>query len=85
MTVTWKWSGHTQMFDHLQHAGFNTIIQHLDNEASMTFKKWMHDCNIQVQLLPPHVHHQNAIERVICTFNHHFIAGLASTEPNFPL
>ena len=76
---------HTTIFDHLQHAGFQPIIQCFNNEASTTIKTWMHACSIQFQLVPPHVHHQNAAEQAISTFKNHFIAGLASMDPNFPL
>ena len=53
---------HTTIFNHLQHAGFHHIIQCLDNEASTASKTWMHGCNIQFQLVPPHVHCWNAAE-----------------------
>ena len=35
--------------------------------------------------MPPHIHRRNSAEHVIQTFKNHFIAGLASTDPNFPL
>ena len=37
------------------------------------------------QLVPPHLHRQNAAERAIRTFKNHFIAGLASLPPKFPI
>jgi len=40
---------------------------------------------IDFQLVPPHVHHHNATKHAICTFKNHFIAGLCSTDKNFPL
>ena len=40
---------------------------------------------MEYQLVPPHIHRRNASERAIRTFKNHFIAGLASTDPNFPL
>ena len=40
---------------------------------------------MEYQLVPPHIHRRNASERAIHTFKNHFIAGLASTDPNFPL
>ena len=40
---------------------------------------------MEYQLVPPHIHRWNASERATCTFKNHFIAGLASTDPNFPL
>jgi hypothetical protein len=41
--------------------------------------------DIQYQLVPPHIHRRNAAERAIRTFKNHFIAGLSSTNPHFPL
>jgi hypothetical protein len=37
------------------------------------------------QLAPPHNHLWNNSERAIQTFKNHFIAGLYSVDPNFPL
>jgi len=36
-------------------------------------------------LYPPHVHRRNAAERAIRTFKNHFVAGVSSVDPNFPL
>jgi hypothetical protein len=40
---------------------------------------------VEYQLVPPHCHRRNAAERAIHTFNSHFVAGLASVDPYFPL
>jgi hypothetical protein len=45
----------------------------------------MSSVDIDFQLAPPHVHRRNAAERAIRTFKNHFIAGLCSTDKNFPL
>jgi hypothetical protein len=37
------------------------------------------------QLVPPHCHRRNAAERAIRTFKEHFVAGLASVDPDFPM
>ena len=37
------------------------------------------------QLIPAGIHQRNWSERVIQTFKNNFIAGLCSTDPNFPL
>jgi hypothetical protein len=34
---------------------------------------------------PPHCHRRNAAERAIRTFKEHFVAGLSSVDPTFPL
>jgi len=45
----------------------------------------MHEQQVDFQLVPPHMHRRNAAERAIRTFKSHFIAGLCSTDPQFPL
>ena len=40
---------------------------------------------IDFQLVPPGCHRRNAAERAIRTFKNHFVAGLCSTDPKFPL
>ena len=35
--------------------------------------------------MPPHSHRRNLAERAIQTWKNHFKAGLASTNPHFPL
>jgi hypothetical protein len=35
--------------------------------------------------VPPHCHRRNAAERAIRTFKEHFVAGLSSIDPAFPL
>jgi hypothetical protein len=35
--------------------------------------------------VPPHCHRRNAAERAIRTFKEHFVAGLSSVDPSFPL
>jgi hypothetical protein len=40
---------------------------------------------VEYQLVPPHYHRRNAAERAIRTFKEHFVAGLSSVDPTFPL
>ncbi len=70
---------------HLCAAGLRPQLQHLDNEASQALQDYLTAENVDYQLVPPHVHHCNAAERAICTFKNHFIAGLCSTDKDFPL
>eukprot|EP00957_Ditylum_brightwellii_P108327 8263870-Ditylum_brightwellii.AAC.1 len=56
----------------------------MDNKASMAIINNMEDKKINVQLAPLHMHRQNLVEQAIRTFKHHFLAGLASTDPDFP-
>jgi hypothetical protein len=40
---------------------------------------------VDYQLVPHHWHRHNAAKRAISTFKEHFVAGLASVDPYFPL
>ena len=65
-------------------AGLRPRLQRLDNECSQLLKGFMHDENIDFQLVPPAVHRRNAAERAIRTFQNHFIAGLCSVDKTSP-
>jgi hypothetical protein len=36
-------------------------------------------------LVPPPYHRRNTAERAIVTFKEHFVAGLSSVDPDFPM
>ena len=57
----------------------------MDNEASRAVKRFITNTTAKYQLVEPHNHRVNAAERAIRTFKNHFVAGLASTHPQFPL
>ena len=57
----------------------------LDNEFSQDLKKSLKKYNVDYQFVPPHIHRANAAERAICTFKSHFLAGLSSCDPQFPI
>ena len=65
--------------------GLRPRLHTLDNEASTILCDYLRADDVEYQLVPPHIHRRNASERAIRTFKNHFIAGLASTDPNFPL
>jgi hypothetical protein len=65
--------------------GLKPSLQHLENEASLAIRNYLKKQGIDYQLAPPHIHRQNNAEREIQTFKNHFIAGLCSVDPNFPL
>jgi hypothetical protein len=65
--------------------GFKPKLQTLDNEASAALKHFFTANDVEYQLVPPHCHRRNAAERAIPTFKEHFVAGLSSVDPNFPL
>jgi hypothetical protein len=76
-------------YDHIHQEltdkGFKPKPQTLDNEASAALKMFLTTNDVEYRLVPTHFHRRNAAERAIHTFKEHFIAGLASVEPYFPL
>ena len=60
-------------------------LQILDNEASKEYKTIIKDkWNIKYQLLPSHIHRQNASKRAIRTFKAHFLSILAGVADDLP-
>jgi hypothetical protein len=65
--------------------GLTPKLQRLDNEASKLLLDHMDNEGIDYQLTPAGLHRRNSAEKAVQTFKNHFIAGLCSTNPNFPL
>ena len=66
--------------------GFRPQLHILDNECSESLKQFMESkADEDFQTVPPHQHRRNAAERSMQTFKNHFVAGLCSTNPEFPL
>ena len=65
--------------------GISTTHYILDNECSAAFKNALLQANVTFELVPPNQHRRNAAERAIRTFKNHFLAGLATCDPAFPL
>ena len=57
----------------------------LDNEASRLLQDFLTSEGAIPQLVAPYVHRRNATKREIHKFKNHFLAGLASADPVFPL
>ncbi len=57
----------------------------LDNETSSLLLNSFEKENIAYQLVLPHMHRRNAAGKAIKTWKEHFIAGLSSVYPKFPL
>jgi hypothetical protein len=51
----------------------------------LALRKKLTKQGINYQLAPPHINRRNNAERAIQMFKNHFIAGLCSFDPNFPL
>jgi hypothetical protein len=70
---------------YLTKRGLRPKLQKLDNEASKLLRDEMDTLDVNWQLVPPHIHRRNSAERAIRTFKNHFLAGLAGTDPDFPM
>jgi hypothetical protein len=57
----------------------------LDNKGSQLPKSYLHDKDINFQLVPPYSHIINAAERAIRSFKDHLIADICSTDKAFPM
>ena len=69
----------------LQRSGNAPNLYIMDNEASRDMKDSMTKHKINFQLAPTHIHRRNTAELAIRTFKNHFVAGLSTTDPNFPV
>ena len=65
--------------------GLKPIFKITDNEFPDTFQAFLRFNKIDHQLSPPYEHRTNPAEKAIDTFKCHFIAGLSSLDPAFPL
>jgi hypothetical protein len=65
--------------------GFKPKLHTLDNEALNALKNHFTVKNIAYQLVRPHCHRRNAAKRATRTLKEHFVAGLYSVDPSFPM
>ena len=65
--------------------GIKPTFQIMDNEASTAVLDWFVKNDIDAQKVSPYNHRANISERMIETAKHHFIAGMAGTDENFPI
>ena len=75
----------TKLHTYLKARGLNPKMHVMDNECPGAVKQYLRTNHIAFQLVPPHVPRTNAAEKAIGTFKDHFIAGLCSVHPNFPM
>jgi hypothetical protein len=76
---------YNKLIQELVNRGSKPRLQRLDNKCSNALRSLLNQHDIKFQLAPPRMHRRNAAERAIQTFKSHFIAGLCSVDPNFPL
>jgi hypothetical protein len=76
---------YSRMHQYLTDRGLKPQLQKLDNECSSALKTFMRNADVTFQLVPPYDHRQNAAERAIGIWKDHFVAGLTSLDPTFPI
>jgi hypothetical protein len=76
---------YSKLHDYLTARGLKPVLQHLDNEAPGRLQSYMRAKSVTFQLVLPHNHRRNAAEKAIGNWKDHFIAGLSSLGPNFPM
>ena len=65
--------------------GAPPLIVRMDNECAKDTKTWLATTQMQLELTPVSQHRTNKAERAIATWKDHFIATLATVDPNCPL
>jgi hypothetical protein len=73
------------MHTYLTERGLTPHLQKVDNECPDALKQFMRTQDVKFQLVPSYDHRQNAAEQAIGTWKKHFVSGLASLDPNFPM
>jgi hypothetical protein len=74
-----------KIINRMKAAGLGLGKHTLDNEALDAFKQYIHQQQIQFELVPPGNHRHNQAKRAIQTFKAHFISILAGVDDKFPL
>ena len=73
------------IYEYLTTKGFKPQLNVMDNECSQLLKRYIKSQEVDILLVEPDNHRVNAAERALQTFKNHFVAGLASVDPAFPL
>ena len=74
-------NGITKIDDKLRKRGLTPKLHIMDNEVSEDLKQYFEDWDIHFQLVSPHMHQRNYLERSVRTFNNHFIAAQWTMYP----
>ena len=74
-----------EMYDELIQKGYKPKLHKLDNEKSAELLEFIKSQQTAYQLAPPEMHRTNPAEKAVQTWKNHFVAGLASLPPNFPI
>ena len=78
------WNAYAKVFKYLESKGQTPMFNILDNQDSTAIKAFLEGNSSKYQFVEPQNHRVNAEERALQTFKVHFIAGLCTTDANFP-
>lgn len=78
-------AAYERIYARLTARGATPRVHILDNECPQLLKDFMASKGGAWQLVPPHIHRRNAAECAVRTFKNHFVAGLATTDAQFPM
>ena len=73
------------MYKYLTQRNMKPDLHVMDNECSKLLADFIEENDTKIQFVEPNQHRVNASEQAIQTFKNHFIAGLCTTHPQFPL
>ena len=76
---------YSALHSNLTKRGIRPTFQMLYNKCPEALESFMRKVGVTFQLVPPHLHRTNAVERAIQYFKDHFVADLSSCDPDFPL
>ena len=76
---------YSKLHAYLTGRSLKTVLQNLEKKAQEGLKQFIRRNGVNLKLVPPHCHHQNAAEEAIKTSKEHFIASLTITDKNPPL
>jgi hypothetical protein len=76
---------HAAVNDFWTRHGLKPVLARFDNETSKELEEYYHASGIPIQYFPPSNHHANVAEKAIQTFKTHFIATIATCDPEFTI
>ena len=73
------------MYEYLRERSCKHELNIMENESSTAMKRYITNANVNCELVEPKNHLVNAADCAIRTFKNHFVAGLSSVHPKFPI
>ena len=73
------------IYKYLKARNCKTNLNIMDNEASIDVKRYTTNANVNYQLVKSNNHRVNVAGHAIPMFKNHFVAGISSMHPKFPM